>query len=850
MPGVPEPDSPACVTPETVLVNRQQMTNRNNGARKSGGGILVWIRNLFLILFILIALPVGYLGAKIYQQMKDMPDISVLEKYEPIEAIQVFDKNDHLICTVEGDEDRRVVPLSQVATQMQQAILAAEDHHFYEHHGINPVSIVRATIVNMQAHRVVEGGSTITQQLIKNLFFEDAGRTLDRKIKEALMSYEVERRYSKERILEMYLNQVYFGNGGYGIERAAQRYFDRSAASLDLAQSAFLAGLVKAPSEFAADHEAAIARQREILDRMVEFGYITEDQAENARKEKLVFKKAVNPLQRYPYYVSFVLDQLRGRFSEAEMRRQGLRVYTNLDPQVQELAEKTLNADIKKAPKGVSQAALVCLSVKDGAVLAMVGGVGDFWKNQFNRATNPHTAGSSFKPFVYLTAFMRNVFKPDSVIDDAPLTIKQGWGLPDWSPHNYDHKFLGKITIRKALCQSRNVPAVKVGQATGIGHVIETARLAGITSKLDPNLSLSLGSSAVTPFDMAGAYGTFARGGISIKPQVLRRIENNRGQIIEVFEPKVDKVFDTDAVARLVDIMQDVVRGGTGTAARLPDRPVAGKTGTADAGKDIWFCGFTPDTVAVLWGGNDENLPIPGHNVTGGGVMAKIWKDFMTAYYQLRPTAPGSFIAPAKKIDDLPATGETDANGGDSTGNQNSGMPNLVPLPTDGTRNSSGETLEYPPLPPSNQSETGAPPPAVSPSTAIPSEAPASTVPLSTPSYPRGGAPAPTSAPNITPQLPSTTPNVPGASGMPPLAPSYAPAPGYGSSGARVPPPSVVMTADGRAKKTIINEDAPARYSDAPARYSSLTDPNLSPGLTGRRFRSPQSQQQSTGTGF
>lgn len=815
------------------------MARQTKTKKRSGWGS--FIKGCLLVLFLAIAIPLGYIGAKVYQQLKDMPDISVLEKYEPIEAIQIFDKNDHLVCTVEGDEDRRVVPLKQVSTQMQQAMLAAEDHHFYEHHGINPISIVRASLTNIQAGRVKEGGSTITQQLIKNLFFEDQGRTMDRKVKEAFMSYEVERRYSKDRILEMYLNQVYFGNGGYGIERAAQRYFDRSAATLSLAQSAFLAGLVKAPSELGDtnNRKAAIERQHEILDKMVEYGYITEDQKKKASKEKLVFKKGVNPLQKYPYYISYVLEELRGRFSEAEMRRQGLKVYTNLDPQVQELAERVLNTDAKdkrKVPPGVSQLALVSVSVKDGSVQALVGGVGDFWKNQFNRATNPHTAGSSFKPFVYLTAFLKNTFKPDSVIDDTPLTIHQGWGLPDWSPKNFDHRFMGRITVRRALCMSRNVPAVKIGKAVGIENVIETARLAGITTRLDPNLSLSLGSSAVSPLDMAGAYATFARGGIAIKPQVLRRIENNRGQIIESFEPRVDKVFDTDAVARLVDVLQDVVRAGTGTAAKLPDRPVAGKTGTADAGKDIWFCGFTPDTVTTLWGGNDENLPIPGHNVTGGVVMAKIWKDFMTAYYQLRPTPPGAFITPTKKIDDL----EEEQSAQNEDGTQ---LPKLVPIDPN-----TGAAIDGTEATPGTAPGTeGAPPPAVSPASAIQTttdengatqykEAPPPVQP-STPLYAPAPttAPVPAPAPNVVPVTPMPLPAGPAAQGPgPAVAPAYA-------TTTRFAPPTVVVNPDGRAKKTIINEESVPRYS-------SLTDPTYSPGLHKKRFAPPGAT--STPTGF
>jgi 1A family penicillin-binding protein len=580
-----------------------------------------------------------------WRDLTRLPDISSLERYEPIEAIQIFDKNDHLAGTVEGDEDRRVVPLNQVSRQMQQAILAAEDHHFYEHRGINPASIFRAIVTNMLAGRIVEGGSTITQQLVKNLYFESSGRTFSRKIKEAWLAWQLEEHYSKDKILEMYLNQVYFGNGAYGIERAAQRYFGVNASNLDLAQSAFLAAMVKAPSELGtiSNRTQAIMRQHEILEHMVDYGYITPRQEHQALTEKLEFAQRVGALTRYPFFISYVLQLLRERFNETELRRQGLRVYTTLDPAAQEAAQNILSDSIAHAPKGVSQGALVSVSVADGSVLALVGGVGDFWKNQFNRATNPHTAGSSFKPFVYLTGLLQGVITPNSIVDDSPISLPQGFGLPMWTPKNFDHKYMGPIPVRKALALSRNVCSVRIAQKVGVDHIIETARLAGITSRLDPNLSLALGSSAVTPLDMASAFSTFARGGTAIKPRVLRRIEDNRGQVIDVFEPSSEKVFSATPIADLLSMMQDVVRYGTGTAARLSDRPVAGKTGTADESKDIWFIGFTPDLCTALWGGNDENKPIPGVYVTGGGVMAKIWQKYNIAYYAKHPTPPGSF---------------------------------------------------------------------------------------------------------------------------------------------------------------------------------------------------------------
>jgi penicillin-binding protein 1A len=748
------------------LVTRRsaEMKRRHRNAPLTAGKVF---KTLFVLIGVLFAVGIGCIVAFAWKYLKDIPDLTLVEKYEPIEAIQIFDRNDHLVCTVEGDQDRRVVPLTQISPQMQQAMLAAEDHHFFEHHGINFVSIGRASLVNLTKGHVVEGGSTITQQLIKNLFFTDAQRTMDRKIKEGLMAWEIERRYTKEKILELYLNQVFFGNNAYGIERAASRYFDRSAAELDLAQAAFLAGLVKAPSELGApaNRKAALERQHEIIDKMVEYGYITETQGKVAMKEKLNFKRGVNPMQKFPYYISAVLDSLRDHFSQSEMRQQGLRVYTNLDPVAQQIAETSLNADLKKTPKGVSQAALVSVNVPDGAVIALVGGVGDFWKHQFNRATNPHTAGSSFKPFVYLTAFIKGVLTPDSIIDDTPLVVKQPYGLPDYAPKNFDHKFMGRIPVRKAIAFSRNVCSVRITQMVGVDSVIETARLAGITTKLEPNLSLALGSSAVTPLEMAGAYATFARMGVAIKPQLLRKIENNRGQIVQVFEQKVEKVFQVEPVANLVDIMQGVVKFGTGTGAKLDDRPVAGKTGTADESKDIWFVGYTPDLCTAVWGGNDENLPIAGHNVTGGDVMAKIWKHYVQAYYEAHPTPAGSFVAPTGEL--KIAKDKADAEKAASA-DQDGKKSNIDTSPTVVPVNDNGVTVE--PV----KDSTDAP---VKP--ADDSNKPSEPVQLRP-------LPAPAMAPTTAPST-----SYPQQQSAPPAGNSNSyPAPSYGGGNNQMPPPA------------------------------------------------------------
>lgn len=577
-------------------------------------------------------------------RFSNLPDVAMLDSHQPVEAIKIYDRYDQLAAVVAGEEDRQVVPITSVSKNMQKAIMAAEDHTFYEHGGINPTSIMRALIVNMQAGRVVEGGSTITQQLVKNVFFPKEDRTIMRKIKEFFLANEVDQRYSKDKILEMYLNQIYFGNKAYGIERAAQRYFNKSASKLNVAESAFLAGVVKAPSELADrdNRDDAIRRQKVVLGKMVEYGFISAAEADAAKKEKLNFRKFVSPYQQYPHYVSTVMDMLRARFPREEINK-GMKVYTHLDPLAQRAGEKALSAGIAKAPRGVTQAALVSVDVNDGGVRALVGGVGQFEKFQWNRATSPHTLGSSFKPFVYLTGFMAGM-GPEDIVNDTPFSMSTGYET--WAPKNFDNTFKGPMTMRKALAMSRNVCAVRVADAVGIKQVINTARLAGISSRLDPYLPISLGAGAASPLEMAGAFSTFARYGVQMDPQVIRRIERNNGDVLAVYDVQPKKVFESDKVAQLISVMQTAVNNGTGQRAKLKDRPVAGKTGTTDGSRDIWFVGFTPDLVTAVWGGNDYNQKIANNHVTGGMVMAGMWKAYTEKYYAEHPTPITAFISP------------------------------------------------------------------------------------------------------------------------------------------------------------------------------------------------------------
>ena len=586
-----------------------------------------------------------------------VPNLAFLNNYQPVADLQIFDKQDKLVCKVEGVEQRNMIPLSKINPYLQRAVLSAEDHHFYEHHGIDIIGICRAILANISAGHPVQGGSTITQQLAKNLFFEDEKRTIQLKVAEAIVASQLEGRFSKEKILELYLNEVYFGNGAYGIEQAARRYFGKPAANLSIAESAYIAGIIRSPSRGGMSQYRTenINRQQEVLEKMRQYGYISNEQFADAQQQPLYFKtslierKVKCTLPRYPYYLSYVLELVRRDFSEGEMQRHGLKIYTNLDQSAQQAAERCLSASMRYAPAGMNQAALVSVSVKDGAVLALVGGVGNYLDNQWNCATNPHTVGSAFKPFVYLAGFCRGTLHPNSLVEDTPLTVRTSHN-EEYKPKNYDGKFMGPVTVAEAMAYSRNVCAVRVAQNVGIDSVIQTAHLAGIKQELEPHLSLALGCAAVSPLDMAGAYSTFARGGVAIQPTVIRRIENRHGWILRSYTHDSVRVFDTDPVAKLVDVLQQVVVQGTAQQAQLGNRPVAGKTGTADQAKDLWFVGFTPDLVTAVWGGNEDNKPIYGSHVTGGTVMARIWRDYNRAYYAKHAMPSGWFIACTKLV--------------------------------------------------------------------------------------------------------------------------------------------------------------------------------------------------------
>jgi penicillin-binding protein 1A len=595
---------------------------------------LVMLGVLAVVVFVVFLLSVE-LGYVMAEGATSLPDIRLLKDWRPNESTRIFDRNGTLIANIHGDEDRVVVPLSDISPNIVRGVMAIEDNRFYEHSGVDVRGTLRAFIQNVKGSDV-QGGSTVTQQLVKNLFLSPE-RSVTRKLAEAILAVRVEKAYNKDKIMEMYLNQVYWGNHAYGIEKAARRYFKKPASDLTVAEAALLAGLLKAPEGLSpfAYPEAARRRQLEVLGKMVEYGYISDKQRRVAEQTPLVFNSRDTKVSKHPYFIAHVIKELETRFGEDLVRRGGLRVYTTMDEDVQTAAEKALETAVKGL-KGtnVTQGALVSLDVQTDEIMALVGGV-DFTKNQFNNATQAQrAAGSSFKPIVYLTGLRLGVITPETPIVDRPIS------MGNWHPHNWDGRYMGPMTVRQALTLSRNTTTVQVAMKVGLDAIIETAKLAGITSTVDNNFSSVLGSSGFTPLEVANAYSTFARGGIRMQPTALRRVEDGRGRQIDLKQAEPVRAFEPEPIASLVSILVDVVEKGTGKNAQLPGRVVAGKTGTTDSVRDIWFTGFTPDMAACVWMGNTKYVPL--HGVFSSNA-AKVWHEFATHYYKILPIAATDF---------------------------------------------------------------------------------------------------------------------------------------------------------------------------------------------------------------
>jgi 1A family penicillin-binding protein len=561
---------------------------------------------------------------------RNLPDVRVLRTYVPTETTYIYDIKGKELASLHGEANREVVKLDKISPTLKRAVLAMEDSHFYMHHGINPNSVGRALLMNWERGTVVEGGSTLTMQLVKNLFLRPE-RKFSRKVAEAVMAIRVEQIFTKDQILEMYLNQIYWGHNNYGIQTASQSYFAKSADKLNLAESAMLAGLIQSPEEYSPFVNKEVAKQRQsvVLSRMRELGWITASEEEAARKQPLKIGKLTSwESSQLPYITEAVVNELNERFGRDAVLKGGMRVQTTIDYKFQRMAEETISrAHNNLRYRGLypDQVALAAVDPRTHFVKALVGGI-SYEKSQFNRAIQARRQpGSSFKPFVYYTAFATGKYSPESTVIDAPVSYRDGDGW--YSPQNYGGGFSGAMSIRTALINSTNIPAVKIGKAVGLDKVIETCRTLGIKSPMEPVTSLPLGAIGVTPLEMAGGYATFASNGWYSEPTVIVRVTDSGGNVLLDNTPKPRLVLDSWAAASLNSVLQGVISGGTGTAAQI-GRPAAGKTGTTSSERDVWFVGYVPQLAAAVWIGNDDNRPLGG-GATGGGFAAPIWRDFM-----------------------------------------------------------------------------------------------------------------------------------------------------------------------------------------------------------------------------
>ena len=562
---------------------------------------------------------------------RKLPDVSALYA-PPSAATRIYASNGELIASFYR-ENREFAPLREIPVVLQRAVIAIEDDRFYAHRGVDLRGFTRAMWRNLLAREVREGGSTITQQLARSVFLTQK-REVSRKVAEMMLAVEIERRLTKAEILERYLNQVYFGQGAYGVEMAARVYFGRRAKDLDLAQSAMLAGLIRAPSIYSPYQNPVLAKaqQRIVLQRMVQLQYITRAQAARAVEEPIPLAEEGNAGLigiRAPYFVSYILPSLLERYGEDIVYSGGLRVYTTLDLQLQQAAEKAIRIGIDAAGTQrlrITQGALVALEPTTGSIRAMIGGY-DFAQSQFNRAWQAQRQpGSAFKPFIYTTALGTGA-SPAKIIVDEPVTYEiPGTRERIWKPKNYDRKHSGPVTMRTALERSINIPAVKTLAEVTPQAVIHTAQRMGIKSALEPNLSLALGTSEVTPLEMAVAYGTLATLGVHAEPIAVRKVLTRSGQVLEDNLPQRELALSSDVAYVMLDLMKGVIARGTGRAAAI-GRPAAGKTGTTDDYRNAWFIGFTPQLVTSVWVGNDDNTPM--RRVTGGMIPARIWSAFM-----------------------------------------------------------------------------------------------------------------------------------------------------------------------------------------------------------------------------
>ena len=616
--------------------------------------------------------------------LSDIPSVDKLDEYTPSLTTYVYDINNQVIAEF-SVEKRAILPLSKIPVDMQNAVIAMEDQNFFRHWGISPRGIARALMRDILHRRSAQGGSTLTQQLSKLIFLKPE-KTISRKLKEMILALQIERNFSKQEILALYLNQIYLGNGVYGVQSASKLYFGKDVSEMTLGECALLTGLIPSPERFSPfnNPEKAKQRRRLVLQRMKAEHFIGEKEAEAAAAEPIPTEKSTLFASHAAYFVEYVRQQLEPRYGVDQLWKGGMKIYTTLDLAMQvpaeDIMEKYLakyDADAAKsrpAPEEAKdsevakasvtlQGAFVILDNRTGAIKAMIGGR-NYRDSKFNRSTQAaRQAGSTFKPMVWMSALM-NGYTPATIIEDSPMAYYydgKDWRLLEgatdqyaidlaiqpfignkdfkiWVPNNYDGKTQGRITLRRGLEQSRNLSSIYLVTRVGPTLVADVAHRAGIKRNLEAVPSIGLGTSLVTPLEMASSFSTFANGGIHVAPFGVLRVTDNQGRVLEESVPEETESFSPQLSYVLVNMMKGVVQRGTGSYASKLKRPIAGKTGTSQDSKDMWFIGMTPDLTAAAWMGYDEmGLSIPIKDWTGGGTVVPWWAEIMETVLKDQP---------------------------------------------------------------------------------------------------------------------------------------------------------------------------------------------------------------------
>ncbi len=601
------------------------------------------------VVFALGVVLAGMIAFKLY--LMSLPPIKNLNSLKP-NIVTTFCAGDGQIIKTFAAYTYSNVELKEVPEQLVKALIATEDKNFYKHSGYDMFGLVRSMVANALAGKVVQGASTITQQLSRILFLSNE-RTFTRKIKELQVAAQIEKTISKDKILEMYLNNVYLGSGAYGVKGAARIYFNKNLNELTLPEMALIAGLPQAPSVYSPYNNIKLAEKRrnQVLLRMYKMRYINKETYEKAKKEpiKLSTMPVMYATNKAPYFCDYVMKELQKLgFSEDDIVNGGYKIITTLDYKAQIKANEAIikNLNAWGMNKDINQAAVFSFSPIDGRILVYAGGK-DYTKSQYDRVTqSQRPSGSAFKPFIY-TAAIEKGFSPNDMLDDMPVKIG------NWTPRNYGNKYRGKIPLYTALMVSSNVCAARLMDEIGVRPVIQLARVMGISTPIPFDYTIALGSNSVKLYEMTRAFGVFANGGYKVEPYAIERIESSRGTVLyEAKKARTSKVLNINTAATMTAIMKTVITSGTGRAANI-GKPAAGKTGTTDDSKDAYFIGFTPDIVTGVWVGNDDNSKMGG--ITGGTIPAQIWRDVMLVATE--PYANSDFEYPEVILNPFKASG-------------------------------------------------------------------------------------------------------------------------------------------------------------------------------------------------